>query len=99
VKVADNPAPRPEEASPAIEKVAFVAPIPVAPVSVAAAAPAVIAKAPAPAAHAHPDSYKVRPGDTLYSIALRFGTTVDALTALNKLAGTAIQAGLTLRLR
>jgi rare lipoprotein A len=41
----------------------------------------------------------VRPGDTLYSIAVRFGTTVDALAALNKLAGTAIQAGHTLRLR
>jgi membrane-bound lytic murein transglycosylase D len=65
----------------------------------ATAAPATIVRAPAPAAPTRPDSYKVRPGDTLYSIAVRFGTTVDALAALNKLAGTAIQAGHTLRLR
>lgn len=36
----------------------------------------------------------MQPGDTLYSIALRFGTTVDALVALNGLADPAfIYAG------
>lgn len=42
-------------------------------------------------------TYVVQPGDTVYSIARRFGTTVDALAALNKLDSSyAIQVGQTL---
>ncbi len=37
--------------------------------------------------------YTVRPGDTLYSIARRYGTTVDAIVALNHLAGYTIYVG------
>lgn len=43
--------------------------------------------------------YTVRAGDTLYSIAQRFGTAVDTLRSLNKLsARSVIQPGLRLRL-
>jgi membrane-bound lytic murein transglycosylase D len=72
------------------------------PATTAPAAPKVAIATAAPAAAAAPSRpaiYKVRPGDTLYSIAQRFGTTVDALTALNRLASSAIQVGLTLKLR
>lgn len=34
--------------------------------------------------------YTVQPGDTLYSIALRYGTTVDALVAFNGLANPSL---------
>jgi membrane-bound lytic murein transglycosylase D len=96
VKVADNPAPRPDEASPSVEKAAYTVPAAAMPSGVAAATPAVTRTA--NAAPSRPESYKVRAGDTLYAIALRFGTTVDALKLLNKLAGSAIQVGLTLKL-
>ena len=43
-------------------------------------------------------TYVVQPGDTLYSIARRFSTTVAALQAANGLTGTFIRAGMTLRL-
>lgn len=61
-----------------------------APVATAALA----AQAPAPATQ----SYTVQRGDTVYSIARRHGTTVDALVAANHLAtgGTVIAAGQTL---
>ena len=42
--------------------------------------------------------YVVQPGDTLYGIARRFGTTVDALKAANGLTSSTIYAGSTLRL-
>jgi membrane-bound lytic murein transglycosylase D len=42
--------------------------------------------------------YTVRSGDTLYGIALRFRTTVDALATVNALVGSAIHPGLKLRL-
>jgi LysM repeat protein len=43
--------------------------------------------------------YTVRAGDTLFSIAKRFNTAVDALLSINKLtARSVIQPGLRLRL-
>lgn len=43
-------------------------------------------------------AYTVKPGDTLYSIARTHRTTVAELTRLNKLTGTTIEVGQTLRL-
>jgi LysM repeat protein len=46
-----------------------------------------------------PTTYVVQPGDTLYAIARRFGTTVDALAAHNGIAPPyAIMVGQTLRI-
>jgi len=51
-------------------------------------------------AQAQPDStYVVRSGDTLYSIAQRFGVSVEALQRWNDLEGPALQVGQTLRVR
>jgi LysM repeat protein len=44
-------------------------------------------------------TYTVQSGDTLYSIAQRFGVSVEALQRWNDLAGTALQVGQTLRVR
>lgn len=44
-------------------------------------------------------TYTVRRGDTLFSIAQRFGVSVRALQAWNDLPGTAIEVGQTLRVR
>jgi membrane-bound lytic murein transglycosylase D len=66
--------------------------------AVAKAAP-VAQPAAAAQAKAQAKTYVVRSGDTLYAIAQRFHTGVDALLALNKLAANAvIQPGLRLRL-
>jgi murein DD-endopeptidase MepM/ murein hydrolase activator NlpD len=46
----------------------------------------VAAQEPAPTATPEPPTYVVQPGDTLYSIAQRFGTTVDAIVAANDIA-------------
>ncbi|WP_198170591.1 LysM peptidoglycan-binding domain-containing M23 family metallopeptidase [Deinococcus arboris] len=43
-------------------------------------------------------AYTVKPGDTLYSIARRSGTTVEALVRLNSLKGTTLEVGQTLQL-
>ncbi|WP_147372811.1 LysM peptidoglycan-binding domain-containing protein, partial [Calidithermus terrae] len=43
-------------------------------------------------------TYTVQRGDTLYSIAKRFGTTVAALRELNGLSGNALSLGQVLRL-
>lgn len=43
-------------------------------------------------------TYTVQPGDTLYSIARRYGTSVQALQQANQLAGEVIKAGQVLRL-
>jgi len=40
-----------------------------------------------------PDTYVVRPGDTLYDIAVAFNMTTDELIARNNLDGTIIQVG------
>jgi membrane-bound lytic murein transglycosylase D len=45
-----------------------------------------------------PSSYRVRKGDTLFSIARRHGTTVEHIKALNGLRGNSLQAGQTLTL-
>jgi LysM repeat protein len=42
--------------------------------------------------------YTVRAGDTLFGIAHRFGTAVDALLHVNKLPTASIQPGLKLRI-
>ncbi|MBS3967666.1 MAG: LysM peptidoglycan-binding domain-containing protein [Truepera sp.] len=46
---------------------------------------------------AQPSTYTVRPGDTLYDIALAFNTSVDSLIVLNNLDGTLIRVGQVLR--
>jgi membrane-bound lytic murein transglycosylase D len=58
--------------------------------------------APAPAARvasARPNvrTHKVRQGDTLFSLAKQYGTTVDALRSLNNLKGSALKVGTALR--
>ncbi|MEA3407285.1 MAG: LysM peptidoglycan-binding domain-containing protein [Chloroflexota bacterium] len=45
-----------------------------------------------------PATYVVKRGDTLYSIARRFGTTVEALMAANGLSSSRILAGMRLRI-
>ena len=57
------------------------------PTRVASASPA-----PAKAAPAR-KSYRVRTGDTLYQIALKHGTTVAEILAINSLGGGAIRPG------
>jgi LysM repeat protein len=37
--------------------------------------------------------YVVQPGDTLFSLAQRFGTSVEAITAANGLADDSIRVG------
>ena len=73
-----------------------------APIKVAQLAPAQAAtRVAAPMREAVPSLrvYTVRAGDTLYAIALKYRTTVDALTSLNQLAtSAAIHPGLRLRL-
>ena len=45
-----------------------------------------------------PRYYRVLPGDTLYSIARRYGTTVGQIKTINGLQGSLIYAGMLLRL-
>ena len=42
--------------------------------------------------------YTVRPGDTLWLLANRYGTTVDAIRRLNALSSDALQVGQKLRI-
>lgn len=51
----------------------------------APATPIVIVTPTTPAVPGQQQVYRVQPGDTLYAIALRFGTTVAAITAANNL--------------
>jgi len=53
---------------------------------------------PWPSGSTHPATYEVQPGDTLYSIALRCGTTVEAIKAANGLTSSVIYAGMILRI-
>jgi LysM repeat protein len=43
-------------------------------------------------------SYVVQPGDTLFSIAMRFGTTVAAIQAANGLTSAMIRPGMVLHI-
>jgi membrane-bound lytic murein transglycosylase D len=57
-------------------------------------APIPAARAAEPETHRiDPKSYRVRTGDTLYRIALRHGTTVAEILAINSLGGGAIRPG------
>jgi LysM repeat protein len=49
-------------------------------------ATATSATAPAPAAPASGGSYTVQPGDTLWALSIRYGTTVGALASINNIA-------------
>jgi LysM repeat protein len=51
------------------------------------------APAETPLATTAPMPYVVQPGDTLFSLAQRFGTSVEAITAANGLADDSIRAG------
>jgi len=52
------------------------------------------------AARATPNtrSHLIRPGDTLYGLAKRYGTTVEALRALNNIKGSQLKVGSRLRI-
>src|SRR5258708_21664880 len=53
-----------------------------------------------PVREAAPATYTVRAGDTLYAIALKYRTTVDAITSLNQLTAKTIRRpGIKLRLQ
>jgi LysM repeat protein len=41
--------------------------------------------------------YLVKKGDTLFSLSQRFGISVDDLKKINKLSGTTLKAGTTIR--
>ena len=51
----------------------------------------------APRAVAHPQTYKVRRGDTLVTVADRFGVTVEQLRSWNHLRSNAVATGRSLR--
>lgn len=51
----------------------------------------------APRAVAHPQTYRVRRGDTLVTVADRFGVTVEQLRSWNHLRSNAVAAGRSLR--
>jgi membrane-bound lytic murein transglycosylase D len=81
------------DSSQAQVKVAHLAAIPRAPASVGSAKPAVNHERAQPI-----KLYTVRPGDTFYNIAKRYGIGVDALLGMNHLsAKTVLQPGLKLR--
>ena len=64
-----------------------------------ASKPAAKGKAPSASSKASGQTYTVQSGDTLFGIAMRFGTTVDALQAENGLSGrSSIMVGRKLRI-
>ena len=70
---------------------ALVATVPVAAMPLAAAAASAIPEA-------VPAQYRVQGGDTLFSIAKRFGLTVDQIRAYNRVQGNTLQVGQNLAL-
>lgn len=56
-------------------------------------APQPVAQQPVQQDNTPPTQYKVSAGETLYSIAKRFNTNVDAITKLNNLTSTSLQPG------
>jgi LysM repeat protein len=68
-------------------------PTPGAPVAVATPSVPQVTPIPPPEAAAAGTTYVVQPGDTLFSIATRFGTTVEDIKAANGLTSDVIQAG------
>jgi LysM repeat protein len=58
-----------------------------------------VLRLPAPAAQSQPPTatYSVQPGDTLFSIARRFGVTVEALQGENSLTSAALSVGQVLK--
>jgi LysM repeat protein len=73
---------------------------PVVPTTVATPAPVQKpADAPVTAASGDITQYKVSAGETLFSIAKRFNTTVDDVTKLNNLTSTTLSAGQVLKIK
>lgn len=66
--------------------------LPTATARVAARSTTTVASA-APTRTSSPTTYRVQRGDTLFSIARRFDTTVEAIKQLNRLRGSAISIG------
>jgi LysM repeat protein len=66
--------------------------------AVAAAPSASPVPPPAPVATASPQYHKVQSGDTLFSLAGRYGTSVGELRRINGLSGDMIRSGQSLRL-
>lgn len=58
----------------------------------------IIENTPEPEPEPGPINYIVRPGDTLWLLAQRFNTTVDAIKKLNNLTGNTIHIGQTLKI-
>jgi membrane-bound lytic murein transglycosylase D len=77
---------------------AYRSPAAAARTTVAAAQPQPAAGKKAQRAAPEPERYRVRNGDSLYSIARRFGVSVERLRTLNGLSGTLIHPGQWLRL-
>ena len=71
----------------------------VAPVQLAAAKPAQASMKAAPAPASAAGKYKVKPGDSLWVVAERFGTSIRSLMELNNLKESAIYAGQILLVR
>ena len=72
--------------------------VPATPTPHASALPTPAASSPTPTAAPKTQAYTVQPGDTLYSIARREGTSPQALAAVNGLpADTLVKTGQTLR--
>ena len=87
--------PSPGASAPAVVRTPTPRPSPTVAVSVA---PSVAPSAPASASPAAATTYKVKKGDTLVSIAGRFGTTAARLKTLNGLTSNTLKIGQVLKL-